>query len=303
MLGAGCPHAAIETREPMAGAREASAKPQEPNQKTEEEPQREPQPQQEAGAAAEVRRALRQERIAAADELDVTLGDGVVELGGRVPSWEEKARASRAARGVAGVRYVENLLEVSEPEGRRPRRSIEEQVDEEIAEAVRGRLDSIESLDQPPQVEVSGGVVTLRGTMGTAEQKARAVDTASSMLGVVRVDDRLRVDGDSRGRTANGQPEPGEPGERGRESATPDTEAFENALEDAIAQHPLLDLDRLDVDVEPPWVVIFRGTVDDLDAYHALIRTAHRLGARHVVEKELFIGDAPRYRAPREREP
>src|SRR3954471_15760430 len=47
-----------------------------------------------------------------AAEIGVTVGDGVVTLAGRVPTYAEKVAAERAAQRVDGVKAVANDLEV-----------------------------------------------------------------------------------------------------------------------------------------------------------------------------------------------
>lgn len=71
------------------------------------------------GSDAEIARAVRAE-IAADSQLNpflvtVDTRDGVVTLSGRVPAADDRVRAERLARGVAGVRGVINLLEVGSP--------------------------------------------------------------------------------------------------------------------------------------------------------------------------------------------
>lgn len=61
-----------------------------------------------------VKAQLTDDEVVQARDVDVDTLDGVVTLGGRVASEEERARAEEVARSVDGVRDVQNLLEVGD---------------------------------------------------------------------------------------------------------------------------------------------------------------------------------------------
>jgi osmotically-inducible protein OsmY len=123
-----------------------------------------------------------------AEDIDVTVKQGVVRLAGRVDTAFERAAATRVASLVKGVRGVKNALLVA---------------DDEVASALvpdRVLADRIRSqLDWDPYVstddvhaQVMAGVATLQGTVRTWFAYRRALDAAHD-AGVSRVIDQLRV--------------------------------------------------------------------------------------------------------------
>jgi osmotically-inducible protein OsmY len=72
-----------------------------------------------------------------------------------------------------------------------------EQTDQEVIDEIRARYEIDHRLPYPAEVAITmraDGTVTLRGTVGSFQQRKAAVDIARSVDGVAAVDDELRVD-------------------------------------------------------------------------------------------------------------
>jgi osmotically-inducible protein OsmY len=115
---------------------------------------------------------------------------GVVTLFGSVPSEDLKARATAQARGVAGVKGVENELQVV-PESMAKR---VETNDEQVRVAVRQQLGAQDSLeDADIDVVVKNGVVRLTGTVASQGDRLTALTVARATPGVGSVIDGLEL--------------------------------------------------------------------------------------------------------------
>jgi osmotically-inducible protein OsmY len=134
---------------------------------------------------ADVRAALRRDVWVDEGKIDVNVTVGAVRLGGTVESYTEKSYAETDAWSVPGVTEVLNEVNIRPAEIRR---------DDEVAAQVRGDLQRNIRIDPAQiQVDVSGGVVTLRGTVLTVEQKWLADEVAWWTAGVRDVVNDLRV--------------------------------------------------------------------------------------------------------------
>jgi len=139
-----------------------------------------------AEISAEVRSALDRYPDLEAQRITVTVQNGVVILSGVVGSYAERANAGAAAWQSTGVADVVNNLAI-EPAMTR--------TDSEIASEVR--IDLAHNLDltrQKVQVEVQGGVVYLRGSVSSLDQKWQADEVAWWTTGVRDVINELSVD-------------------------------------------------------------------------------------------------------------
>jgi len=139
-----------------------------------------------AEISAEVRSALDRYPDLEAQRITVTVQNGVVILSGVVGSYAERANAGTAAWQSTGVADVVNNLAI-EPAMTR--------TDSEIASEVR--IDLAHNLDltrQKVQVEVQGGVVYLRGSVSSLDQKWQADEVAWWTTGVRDVINELSVD-------------------------------------------------------------------------------------------------------------
>ena len=126
-----------------------------------------------------------------ATEINVDSHDGVVTLFGMVPSQESKSAASDIARGVSGVRRVENQIEVVSSS----RQEMVQARDEEIQAGVYKALsDRGDQENARIDVEVKNGVVRLTGTVPTWQRNLSAVYVARSVAGVRSIRNELTVE-------------------------------------------------------------------------------------------------------------
>jgi osmotically-inducible protein OsmY len=124
-----------------------------------------------------------------ARRIKVETQQGVVTLRGKVASADERNAAEQIARGIGGVSAVRNTLEVV-PEASRQALDAK---DDEIAKAIRDRLDSDEQLKGAHiRVRADNGMVTLMGTVPSARAKDHAVEVARKTVGVRGVRSELR---------------------------------------------------------------------------------------------------------------
>ncbi len=115
---------------------------------------------------------------------------GVVTLFGTVPTQDLKARAAAQVREVAGVKGVENELQIV-PDSVAKR---VEAKDEQVLEAVRKHLGARDSLgDSDIDIAVKNGVVRLTGTVATQTDRLTALTVARSTDGVGSVIDGLEL--------------------------------------------------------------------------------------------------------------
>jgi len=116
-----------------------------------------------------VQDALMQDRILSQCDLRVSVKDGIVRLGGKVPTLVRKRLAGGLAWWIPGVLDVQNEIEVSPPE---------EDSDEQISEACMALLDKDPFVAaEGIFVWTQGGVVKLSGVVrGESERQAAESD-------------------------------------------------------------------------------------------------------------------------------
>ena len=139
---------------------------------------------------SKVKTALISDKTADADEINVEVYKGVVQLNGFVDNEKELARAEEVARGVEGVKGVENNLTLKQA-AQTTGGVID---DSSITAKVKTAL--IESDDTEAgdiKVETRGGVVQLSGFVASEAQKAAATKVAQSVSGVKSVKNGLSV--------------------------------------------------------------------------------------------------------------
>jgi osmotically-inducible protein OsmY len=126
-----------------------------------------------------------------ATDINVDSRDGIVTLFGMVPTRESKSAASTIARGVSGVKRVDNQIEVVAVAGQ----EMVQARDEEIQQNVRTALNEHGDQDNARiSVEVKNGVVRLTGTVASWQKNLSAVYVARSVAGVRSVLNDLRVE-------------------------------------------------------------------------------------------------------------
>jgi len=136
---------------------------------------------------ADVLAELKWEPRVQANEVGVSVKNGVVTLTGRVDSYTKKWAAEEAAHRVRGVKAVANDIEVKLP-------GSSERTDEDIAQAVVRALEwdafvPIDKLD----ITVSKGWVTLKGDVEWKYQKEDAERVARRTVGVIGVSNLIVV--------------------------------------------------------------------------------------------------------------
>ena len=126
------------------------------------------------------------QNVTVPDTVEATALDGNVTLTGTVEYGVERTAAERAVAGLTGVRNVRDEIEISydvDPV------DVDLHVQEALARSALVRDDS------DVQVAVKGGTITLTGHVHTWAEHDAVVNAASMALGVVDVDDELKVSG------------------------------------------------------------------------------------------------------------
>jgi len=139
---------------------------------------------------AKVKSALIGDDVVKAQQVDVEVFRGIVQLNGFVDTATQRARAAKLAGDVNGVREIRNNLTVAPKE-----ESAGEVVDDStITAKVKSALaaDS-ETNSFQINVETRNGVVQLAGFVDHAAGKAAATRVASGVSGVRRVENRISV--------------------------------------------------------------------------------------------------------------
>ncbi len=122
-----------------------------------------------------------------ADDIGVSVKDGVVTLSGFVPSYVDKYEAELAAKRVAGVVGIADDLEVR-------LRSVDERPDPEIArEAVAAIKSQLPVSSENIKVVVRDGYVTLEGTVPWHYQRQTAEDAVRKLKGVKGVHNKIEL--------------------------------------------------------------------------------------------------------------
>jgi len=130
--------------------------------------------------------ALRQDPRLRGTLIEVDSSGGAVTLKGKVDSLNGRLAAEDDARNTAGVNRVQNQIEIDPTDA---------PSDETLGEALE-MLFVVDALMIGSKVETKAvsGVVSLQGEVKSEFQRQRAEDLASRAIGVVEVDNRLRLD-------------------------------------------------------------------------------------------------------------
>jgi osmotically-inducible protein OsmY len=152
-----------------------------------------------AAITAKVKAELLADSRTKAFDTNVETDNGVVTLMGTAPSAESKRAATEVARKVSGVRTVHNRLTVTADRTANPQTlSAKAQAGSEdgwLTTKVKSALvDDKRVSATDVHVTTEGSVVTLSGTVPSAEAKAAAVSRARQVKGVSSVNaDQLNV--------------------------------------------------------------------------------------------------------------
>ena len=138
---------------------------------------------------AAVYQELAADRLIDAADIEVEVVNGEVSLTGTVPSQDQRAEAATAARRVAGVTGVDNLLDVALPVG-------DYLEDADLAQRVSGAL-AANHVPDGVRVTAREGDVVLTGTVRVSAQRAAAEDAAAGVGGVHSITNYIEVQEDA----------------------------------------------------------------------------------------------------------
>lgn len=139
--------------------------------------------------AKAVRHALEWDVMVPDQRIHSTVSNGRVMLEGHVDNWADRMAAECAVERLAGVRSVDNQLQV-EPKIRVEAKAIRDAIRGALERQTRRETDRI-------SITVRDGLVTLTGTVRSWAEKNAAHNAAACTPGVQRIDDRLEIDAHS----------------------------------------------------------------------------------------------------------
>ena len=139
-----------------------------------------------------VKSALASDKTAKASEINVEVNKGIVQLNGFVDTANEKAQAETVAKGVKGVKQVENNLIVKEAKSSTGQSMDDSTITAKVNTAL---IDSKDTKAGDIKVETHNGVVQLSGFVENQSQKDAASKVAQSVKGVKSVKNSLHVKG------------------------------------------------------------------------------------------------------------
>lgn len=151
------------------------------------------------GITAKVKAKMAADTKVQAGEIEVDTVDGVVTLKGNIDSEEAKERALTLARETTGVVSVTDLIAVRRPSGTgdapEPDRTIGETIDDAgITIRVKERLvGDVLARSSRVDVDTREGVVYLTGTVGSRDERDRAIKRARETRGVKDVQANLEI--------------------------------------------------------------------------------------------------------------
>ena len=141
--------------------------------------------QQDAWITMKTKIALMTADDISTSDLNVDTVSGAVTLHGKVATAAEKTGAERVAKGIDGVKSVQNLLQVVA----RPQEKLTEAKDNDVEDRVKAAFtaDAVVKDSGISVTSVNKGVVLLSGRAKTLEGYLKAVETARGVAGVRRV--------------------------------------------------------------------------------------------------------------------
>ena len=139
-----------------------------------------------------VKKALQQ-----ADLTDVTVsedaGKNTITLGGKVHSENAKQQAAQVAQAAAGNRIVANEISVEPVDQASAARSIEHNTDDAIEKNYKAALISNGLDKQNIRFTAKNGVLTLKGSAKTTQQRSEAQQLAANIPNVSQVINEIQV--------------------------------------------------------------------------------------------------------------
>jgi osmotically-inducible protein OsmY len=202
----------------------------------------------------DIKDALLWDPVAESWEITAAVSNAIATLSGTADSWQEKEVAAKVAKGVRGVKGIENEVTVDYQTDR-----LDSDIRDEIVSALRWDAYVDDALIT---VSVEDGAVTLGGAVGSSAEKSRARSEAW-VAGVTSVDnsalevkwwardDRLRTD----------------------KYLSRSDEEIKEAVTDTFLYDPRVMSYQIDVESNGGYVKL-RGTVDNLKAKRAAAQDA-----------------------------
>ena len=143
------------------------------------------------GLQKDVQNAIKWEPLLHAEEIGVSVKDGVVTLSGIVDSYAKKVEAEHTANGVAGVRtVVENITIMFCP-------SFFKSDNEVAAEVVNAMKENREIPEYKIKVKVENGWITLEGELKWIYQKEAALRSVKNIIGVKGLNNNITLKSDA----------------------------------------------------------------------------------------------------------
>ena len=203
---------------------------------------------------------LKWEPVLTANEIGVSVKNGVVTLSGQVDSYSKKIAAEHAAKSVAGVRTLAEDIQI----GVSPRYK---KTDAEIAEAVLNALKWHTSVQEDKiKIKVEDGIVSLEGQVDWEFQKTAARSSIENLAGVRAVFNFITV----------------------KPKVTPKN--VQRKIEAAFQRNASLDAKRIKVDVTGTKVIL-TGKVKSFAEKEEAARAASAAPGVAMVECQLEVED------------
>jgi osmotically-inducible protein OsmY len=134
--------------------------------------------------AQAVRQALAWDVFVPEQRIQSTVSNGVVTLEGNVDFWSQRDDADRAVRNLAGVRAVNNRIQIRST-----------RVSQEISDAIQDALARHAAREAKRiKVAVYGSKVTLSGPVSSWKEKDAVLGAAKGTVGVAEIEDQIRVE-------------------------------------------------------------------------------------------------------------
>ena len=201
-------------------------------------------------------------------EVNTTVFEGTVTLAGAVQSWAEKHLAETVAKGVKGVKGIRNDIRIVPKTDRS-----DGEIHADIAQRIKH---DVWLADDHINVEVSDGTVSLKGNVGSAFEKSRAVSLAY-VYGAKTVDNSgLEAAWRDRSQLKR------------TESASPSDAEIKRAVKDAFLFDPRVGSFDSDVRVTRGTVYL-SGVVESLLAKHAAVEDARNTVGVKSVRNQLKV--------------
>jgi osmotically-inducible protein OsmY len=229
----------------------------------------EPFERDDADILADVFDALRADPATDSWQLDVRVEDGEVALSGKTESWQEKQLAETVAKGVRGVKRVQNDISVNKKKKR---------TDEEIEKDIRSALRWDRYVDHVLiDTDSEAGRVTLSGSVGSSAEKARVM--AIARVSGVKDVDASELDVRSWARD--------EEFRKGKYEPIED-ERVRDAIQDALFYDPRVANFKVNARVDNG-VAVLEGEVDNLKAKRSAAKTARNVVGVWLVKNRLRV--------------